>query len=140
MKHTALDIYDDMPEAMRKYISQNGWHFNKKACEYAVSRMWKKNPNNGLNEPLEAITKETAEELLKSYGIEPNKYIMYDGIYVMNMAKADYYKSSIPDEQHLCMFVKDTLEDVDGSDELPFRYWLQKCVALGEPVEFEDLL
>lgn len=140
MKHTALDVYDDMPYAMYKYISQNGFHFNKKACSYAVSRMKRKNPNSNKLEPIEAWTKEQVEDLLLRNGVTLTDSIMYDHVYVANMAKADYYKSSLPDEAHMALFVKDTLEDVDGSDELPFRYWLQRCIAMGEPVEFEDLL
>lgn len=140
MKHTALDVYDDMPYAMYKYISQNGFHFNKKACSYAVSRMKRKNPNSNKLEPIEAWTKEQVEDLLLRNGVTLTDSIMYDHVYVANMAKADYYKSSLPDEVHMALFVKDTLEDVDGSDELPFRYWLQRCIAMGEPVEFEDLL
>lgn len=140
MKHTALDIYDDMPYAMYKYISQNGFHFNKKACSYAVSRMKRKNPNSNKLEPIEPWHKEQVEDLLSRNGVTLTDSIMYDHVYVANMAKADYYKSSLPDEAHIALFVKDTLEDVDGSDELPFRYWLQRCIAMGEPVEFEDLL
>jgi len=43
MKKVPLDMYDDMPTPMRKYISNYGWHFNKEAFEYAVSQMRKKN-------------------------------------------------------------------------------------------------
>ena len=42
MKYVPLDIYDDMPRAMQAYISNYGWNFNKRACEYAVSLMRKK--------------------------------------------------------------------------------------------------
>ena len=38
----ALDLYDDIPKAMRKYLMYNGWHFNKSLCNYAVSLMRKK--------------------------------------------------------------------------------------------------
>lgn len=140
MKHTALDIYDDMPEAMRRYISQNGWHFNKKACDYATSRMKYKNPSTNKIEPIIAWSKEQVENLLTNNSVKLENPIMYDHVYVTNMAKADHYMSSLIDDRCVALFVKETLEDVDGSDELPFRYWLQKCVALGEPVEFEDLL
>jgi hypothetical protein len=39
---TALDVNDNMPKYMRKYISNYGWHFNKALCAYAVSLMRKK--------------------------------------------------------------------------------------------------
>lgn len=140
MKHTALDIYDDMPYAMRQYISQYGFHFSKKACNYATSRMKRKNQSTNKIEPIEPWSKEQVEDLLSRNGVTLTDSIMYDHVYVANMARTDYYKSSLPDEAHIALYVKDTLEDVDGSDELPFRYWLQRCIAMGEPVEFEDLL
>ncbi len=140
MKHTPLDIYDDMPTAMHKYISQNGFHFNKKACDYAVSRMKKKSSASNKLEPIEPWNKEQVEDMLTRNGVQIDNCVMYDHVYVANMAKADYYKSSMPDEAHVAVFIKDTLDDADGSDELPFRYWLQRCVAMGEPVEFADLL
>ena len=31
-----LDIYDEMPKDMKKYITNYGWHFNKRAYEYAT--------------------------------------------------------------------------------------------------------
>lgn len=140
MKHLPLDIYDYMPPAMQRYIAHNGFHFNKKAFECAVKDMQRKNTSSGKLEPIEPWTKEQIHEMLTRNGIKLENNIMYDAAYVANMAKADYYKSSITDEQHLALYIKDTIDDIDGSDELPFRYWLQKCVALGMPVEFEDLL
>ena len=129
-----------MPVAMHRYISQYGWHFNKKACDYAVSRMKRKSQTSGQISAVEPWNKEQVEEMLKRNGVQLENSVMYDHVYIANMAKADYYKSSVADEAHLALFVKDTLDDIDGSDELPFRYWLQKCIAIGEPVEFEDFL
>lgn len=140
MRHQSLDIYDDMPEAMQRYISNFGWHFNKKACSYAIGQMKRKNPVGGKMEAIEPWTKEQVEALLVRNGVTLDNCVMYDATYVANMAKADYYKSSITDEPHLALYIKDVLDDADGSDELPFRYWLQKCVAMGEPVEFEDFM
>ncbi|MBQ0074653.1 MAG: hypothetical protein KBT34_10710 [Prevotella sp.] len=140
MKHTPLDIYDDMPRAMKAYISHNGFHFNKKAFECAVKQMKRKNPASGKLEAIEPWSKEQVEELLVKYGVTLDNCVMYDAAYQANWCKADLYKSSVADEAHVALFIKDTLDDADGSDELPFRYWLQKCVALGMPVDFEDLM
>ena len=30
-----LDAYDRFPSGMKEYISQYGWHFSKKMCEWA---------------------------------------------------------------------------------------------------------
>lgn len=135
-----LDMYDEMPRAMRFYLNNYGFHFNKKAFEYAVKGMKRKNPASGKTEPIEAWTKEQVEELLAKNNVRLENCVMYDAAYQANWCKADLYKSSVPDEAHVALFVKDTLDDIDGSDELPFRYWLQKCVAMGEPVDWEDLV
>ena len=37
----ALDLYDELPKAMRKYLMHNGWHFNKSLCYFATSLMKK---------------------------------------------------------------------------------------------------
>ena len=46
MSKAPLFIYDDMPKAMKKYLSNFGWRFNKAACKDAVSMMWRYD-NNG---------------------------------------------------------------------------------------------
>jgi hypothetical protein len=54
----ALDIYDDMPKYMRKYLQHYGWHFNKALCDYAISLMKKG------GKKLEPLTKEYIDKLL----------------------------------------------------------------------------
>lgn len=133
--YKSLDIYDDMPSAMKRYISHFGFHFNKKAFEHAVKDMRTKD-----GRAIEPYTKEQCEQLLQRYSVQLENNTLYDAAYVINMGKADYYKSSITDDQHLALYVKDVLDDPDGSDELPFRFYLQKCIALGTPIDFEDLM
>lgn len=140
MKHLPLDIYDDMPRAMKVYLNSYGFHFNKKAYELAVRQMKRKSAATDKEEPVEPYTKDQIEDLLVKNNIKLEGGEMYDAAYVATMCKADYLKSSVPDEMHLAMYVKDTLDDIDGSDELPFRFWLQKCVAMGKPIEWESLL
>lgn len=140
MKHTPLDIYDDMPQGMRAYISNYGFHFNKKAFKCAVKSMKRKSPTSGKTEPIEIWDKEQVEELLAKNGVKLENDIMYDAAFVANMAKADYYKSSITDEQHLALFVKDYLDDPDASNETAFRRWLATMVGNGMPIEWEDML
>ena len=45
MKRDRLDIRDKMPSGMEEYLAQNGWHFNKKLCDWAVSKMHKRGAN-----------------------------------------------------------------------------------------------
>ena len=59
-------------------------------------------------------TKETVENLLKANNVKLDSDFGYDAVYVANMAKADFYGSSISDDAHLAKFIKDYLDDVKG--------------------------
>ena len=54
----ALDMYDDMPKYMRKYLQNYGWHFNKALCSYAISFMKKGGKS------LEPVSKEYIDKVL----------------------------------------------------------------------------
>lgn len=136
---TPLDIYDDMPKAMKKYIANYGWHFNKKAFEYAVSYMKIKDENSGISKPLKAISKDEIDKLLLKYSIELDNNIMYDYVYVANMCKADFLGKSIPDERHLVLYVKDTIDDVDASDTTTFRRWVVTMIGNGTPIDWDEI-
>lgn len=135
-----LDIYDDMPKDMRRYLQNNGWHFSKKACMWAVSLMKKENPTTKKKEKIEPYSKEQVDEMLKKYNITLENNVGYDYIFVANMGKADYLKSSIPDEQHLALYVKDVIDDVDAGDGVTMRRWFATMVANGEIVEWDEFL
>lgn len=135
-----LDLYDDMPRDMRKYLSNNGWHFNKKACDFAVSLMKKENPSTKKKEKIEPYTKEQVDEMLKKYNVVLENNVGYDYVFVANMCKADYLKSSIADEHHLALYVKDTIDDVDAGDGVTMRRWYATMVANGEIVDWEEIL
>lgn len=140
MKREPLDIYDDFPRAMKKYLQHNGWHFNKKACEWAVSKMEKKNEATGKKEKIEPWTKDAVDELLKTNNVVVEDNVGYDYVYVANMCKADYLKSSVPDDQHAALYIKDTIDDIDGADGMTFRRWYASMVASGIPVDWEEML
>ena len=135
-----LDLYDEMPKDMRAYLSHNGWHFNKKACEYAVKMMKKENPATKKLEKIEPYTKEQVDEMLKKYNVTLENNVGHDYCFVANMGKADYLKSSIPDEQHLALYVKDVIDDTDAGDGVTMRRWYATMVANGEVVEWEEML
>lgn len=140
MKKIALDTYDEIPKEMRTYLQHNGWHFNKKAFEFAVKLMKRKNPASGKLERLEPYSKEQVEDMLSKYNITIEDTSNYDFVFVANMGKADYLKSSIPDEQHLALYVKDVLEDPDASDGVIMRRWYATMVANGVGVDWADIL
>lgn len=58
-----LDAYDMKPEGMIAYLRYNGWHFNKKACEWAVAQMRKYNPVTKKDEEVEYMDKDKVESI-----------------------------------------------------------------------------
>jgi hypothetical protein len=125
---------------MRAYLRNYGYSFSKRACEYAVSKMKRKNLATGRSEPIDAMSKEQAEELLTKQGIKLEKNIGYNFVYVLNMAIADYYKSSIKEEKDLAQFVKDTIDDIDGNPDNIFRKWLVCMDGDGEVIDWEEII
>lgn len=115
-----LDAYDMKPEGMIAYLRYNGWHFNKKACEWAVSQMRKYNPVTKKDEEVEYMDKDKVESILTKQGVTLENNVGYDHVYVANMVKADFYKSSIEDEAHMALFVKDMVDDTDQKDGFIF--------------------
>ena len=91
--------------------------------------------------PIKPYTKETLENLLKTYGIELKTQHPYDALYVANMCKADFLGSSITDEAHLARFVSDYINDKDGYEGQAFvRFYADTCVKDDCTIYWEDLL
>lgn len=128
---------DRYPYGMEEYLSANGWHFNKPMMEWAVSLMRKR--KGAKEEGVELLSKEKTEELLKTYGVKVENCVGYDMAYVANMARADFYGSSITDEQHLALFIKDYLDDPDGYEGQPFTRFYADTIGGGIPIPWEDL-
>jgi hypothetical protein len=128
-----LDSRDKYPSGMEDYLAFNGWHFNKKMCEWAVSKMYKINVAK-RKEFITPYTKETVENLLKANNIKLDNDTGYDAVYVANMAKADFYGSSISDDMHLAKFIKDYLDDPDGYDGIVFTRFYADCIGSGTPI------
>lgn len=135
-----LREYNYLPEEMRAYLRNYGCSFSKRACEYAVSMMRRKNPATGKDEPVEGYTKDKAEELLEKHGIKLEHNIGYNFVYVINAEFADRWKSSIEDEAHLCKAVKDVIDDVDANPESVFTCWMAKMEDKGIPIPWEDMI
>lgn len=130
-----LDVYDMKPEGMIAYLRYNGYHFSKKMCEWAVSLMRDHN-----DEPVEYWDKEKVESIFTRQGIKLEDATGYDHVYVANMARADFYKSSIIDEEHLAIFIKDMVEDRDQKDGFIFNRFYADCCHNGVPIPWEDVL
>lgn len=134
-----LDAKEVFPSGMEEYLSQYGWHFSKKMCEWAVSRMYKR---NSLDKkiPIQSWNKDSVDKLLNKYGVTIENKIGYDYVFAANMCIADYYGSSIIDEQHVALFIKDYVDDPDGYEELPFTRFYADCIGSGVPINWEDML
>lgn len=126
-----LDIYDERPASMKKYLKYYGEHFNKKLCEFAVSKM-----NHGK----QPVLKEKIDEILTKHGVKLEYNELYDYVYVYNMGNNDFMGSSIVDEKHLALYVKDVIDDKDGYDGIVFNRWYADTVIQGIPIEWEDML
>ena len=131
---TALDMYDDLPKSMRKYLMHNGWHFNKSLCDFAISLMKKHGKR------LDPISKDTVDTLLAQNKIQLDNNVGYDYVFVANMCKADYYGSSITDDKHVALYIKDTIDDEDAADGTTMRRWYATMVANGVMVDWDDTL
>lgn len=141
-ERTPLDTFemDFTPMEMKAYLRNYGFSFSKKSCDYAVSLLRKENPSTKKEEPIEPWSKEQVDELLKKYNVTLENNVGYNYVYVANMLKADKFKSSIPDEQHLALGVKDVIDDVDASPRLVFKQWITHMDDSGEPIDWSSLL
>lgn len=131
MTRNSLNIYDDRPSSMKRYLKYYGQHFNKKLCQFAVSKM-----NHGKT----LIPKEKVDEKLKAYNIELDNNELYDYVYVYNMGNNDFLGSSIIDEKHLALYVKDVIDDEDGYDGIVFNRWYADTVIQGIPIEWDEMI
>ena len=131
-----LDYYDITPKGMDAYLSSHGRHFSKPMLEWAVFMM-----RDRKGAKLTAPEKKRVDETMKSYGIELKRDEgFYDPVYVWCMAKADYLGSSVSDETHLALFVKDYIDDPDGNPTRAFDEFYINCIAKGVDIPWEDMI
>lgn len=133
-----LDNYELFPSGMKEYLEMYGWHFSKKMCEWASSRMYKKIPSG--KEFIEPFTRETFDILKKQYNKRIEGAKGYDDVYIANMCKADFFGSSIRNEECLIQYVKDVIEDDDAYEGMPFTRFYADCIGSGTPINWEDML
>lgn len=129
------DVEQEQSWSMKeKYMAKYGPHFNKALCEYAISLMMKG------GKPLESYTKEYVDKLLVSNGITLKKNQGWDYVFVTNMGKADYFGSSIPDEKHLALYIKDTIDDEDAGEGTTLCRWCATMKANKITIKWEDYI
>lgn len=131
-----LDYYDILPKGMDAYLAAHGRHFSKPMLEWACSMMKDRN-----NRPGELIDNKRFDDLMRSYSQTLERRDgYYDGPYVWAMAKSDYFGSSIRDEQHLAMYVKDYIDDIDGNPTRAFDEFYMNCTAKGIDIPWGDMI
>ena len=135
-----LDSYDIYPSGMREYLSTYGWHFSKKMCEWAISRMYKDGEDNKPEQAIPNYTRERVDLLLKRFNLKLEKNKGYDDVYVANMCKFDFLGSSIDNEMKLAQFIKDYIDDADAYEGMPFTRFYADCIGSGTPIMWEDIL
>ena len=123
------------PEEMKLYLENYGKHFSKKMYEFAVSLMADHNGNK-----VKPCDKEYMKNLMNAFGLKVEHDCLYDGLYVLSMAKADFYGSSIEDEMHLARFVKDYVDDPDAVDGQIFNRFYSDCNIKGVPIDWEEMI
>lgn len=131
-----LDYKEEFPSGMEKYLSFYGWHFSKAMCEWASSKMYR--TDKGVKKYITPYTKDTFENAMKRYGIVFP--FSYDALYVANMCKADFLESSIIDEAHLVLYVKDVIEDPDAYEGMVFTRFYADCIGSGTSIDWEDMI
>lgn len=124
-----------MPKPMKRYLAHYGWHFNKAASDFAAKHM--KKDGDMKIAPYE---KNQVEELLEKYGVALENGAGYDHVYVANMCRADHIKGSVPDEAHMALYIKEVIDDPDGSDGDVMYCWYNKMERAGIPIDWEDFM
>jgi len=131
-----LDYYDITPKGMDAYLASHGRHFSKPMLEWAVSMM---RDRNGKRQSVPE--KKQLDETFKTYGVEISRNKgYYDALYVWCMAKSDYLGSSIQDDAHLALYVKDYIDDRDGDETRAFDEFYINCIAKGIDIPWADVI
>lgn len=121
---------------MRNY----GYHFSKKAFDFAVSMMRRKNPQSGKLEKITPWTKEEVYALLGRNSVTIENDVLYDAAFVANMAKSDFFGTSLMDEASLAKYVRDYVDDPDAKDGFIFVRWYATMCNAGIGIEWSDML
>ena len=134
----ALDIYDEMPKAMKRYISHFGWNFNKAACMMAVGQLRK--DEGGKRVRVQMTEKAQVDELLARHGVELKHGNLYNHVYLYNWLKAKLIGTTIQDEKQIVGTIKAVIDDAENEGGNLFRHWYWDNVANGRGVDFNELM
>lgn len=113
---------------------------NNQSVLAKLDQMRKYNPVTKKDEEVDYMDKEKVESILTKQGVTLENNVGYDHVYVANMVKADFYKSSIEDEAHMALFVKDMVDDTDQKDGFIFNRFYADCNHNGIGIPWDDIL
>lgn len=139
MERASLSQYEEYPKEMLVYMRHYGPHFNRKMFEFALSQMTYED-EEGKEKSVTPYTKDEISNLLNMHGVEVRRNQLYDAAYVATMCKADFLGSSIKDEKHLALYVKDVIDDIDAPDGLVFNRWYADMCYKGIAIDWEAML
>lgn len=129
----------DVPADMKTYLSYYGMNFSKKLYEFAVSNM-RRESADGKMEKVKPMTADELKTLLSKHKIEIENNDLYNALYLAAMVKADYWGSSIEDDEHLAKYIEDTLCDVDAAEGQVFARYLADCSVGGCIIQWEEMI
>lgn len=118
--------YDVKPESFLNYLRYYGEHFNNKLCEFACEQLSKADYN-----------KEKIDTLLQNYKITLSNAKLSDAVYLANWCRSTLFGSSIVDEKHLILFLKDIFDKESG---LVFNRWYADMAKQGIPIEWDEMI
>lgn len=129
----------DIPEDMKTYLSYYGMNFSKKLYEFAVDNMRRESADGKL-ERVKPMMVDELKSLLSKYKVDIENNDLYNAMYLAAMVKADYWGSSIEDDEHLAKYIEDTLCDVDAADGQVFARYLADCSVKGCIIHWNEML
>lgn len=117
--------------AKSMYLAENGWHFNKAACEYAIQFLKGKD-----SKPIKPFNKEQVDEMLKKQNVTLEKNKGWDYVYVANMAKSDMDGSPLADDKSIANYIKIVIDDPDAADGEVMACWYVKMLLRRNPIDW----
>ena len=130
----------NLPEDLEAYMSFYGLHFSRKLCDFAADRMWRRDKTTGKKVKITPMDIRELKSILEGNDVEVDESQIYDALYLANMVKADYWGSSIEDEEHMAKYIKDTLCDDDGYEGLVFCRFIGDCNGKGTVIHWDLMM
>lgn len=127
-------------EEEAQYMERYKGHFSHRLAEWAISMMECKDQLSGNMQPIKPYPIEEVEEMVAPFRKHIGEEAVYDAWYLANMCKADFLGSSVPDKEHVALYIKDTLCDPDGEPQMVLACFRAKCDVKHIPIFWERMM